>query len=108
MELPKSFQPFGGSNVAAAAGLRADEVIGAPGDDGIITVRPSTGIVSRQRLGQFVGISGANSGARGLSRNRVVIPPGGSATAVAIVARNDPDEQEHVELIDAVTPAHAP
>ncbi|WP_231594913.1 cupin domain-containing protein [Synechococcus sp. CBW1107] len=147
--------------VTAAAGLRADDVIGTPGDGGIITVRPSNSIVSRQRLGQFVGISGANSGAKGLSLNRVVIPPGGSAAAhrhlgsesaiylvqgtvrtrygerlehavvnragdflfipagvphqptnlssseaaVAIVARNDPDEQEHVELIDAVTPA---
>lgn len=147
--------------VAAAAELRANEVIGTPGNGGIITVRPSSSIVSKQRLGQFVGISGANSGAKGLSLNRVVIPPGGSAAAhrhlgsesaiylvkgtvrtrygerlehavvnragdflfipagvphqptnlssseaaVAIVARNDPDEQEHVELIDAVTPA---
>ncbi len=38
-------------------------------------------IVSKQRLDQFVGISGANSGAKGLSLNRVVIPPGGNAAA---------------------------
>jgi len=68
-----------------------------------VTVRPTEAILSRQRLGQFVGISGANSRARGLSMNRVVIPPGASAAAhrhVGIVARNDPHEQEHVELLE--------
>lgn len=138
--------------------LRA-EVIGSPGDGGVITVRPEATIRSRQGLGQYVGISGANSGARGLSMNRVVIPPGGRAAAhrhvgyestvyllqgtvetrygpnleksvvnragdflfipaglvhqpvnlsssepaIAIVARNDPNEQESVELHE--TPA---
>ena len=122
--------------------------------DEIVTVRPLTTSTSKQRLKQFVGISGANSGARGLSMNRVVIPPGGQAAAhrhvgsesaifllagrvktfygpclersvinqtgdflfipagvihmpvnlsasepaIAIVARNDANEQEHVEL----------
>jgi uncharacterized RmlC-like cupin family protein len=136
--------------------LRA-EVIGSPGDGGVITVRPDAAIRSRQGLKQYVGISGANSGARGLSMNRVVIPPGGQAAAhrhvgyestvyllqgtvetrygprleksvlnragdflfipagvlhqpvnlsrtepaIAIVARNDPNEQESVELHDA-------
>jgi uncharacterized RmlC-like cupin family protein len=47
----------------------------------IVTVRPLTSITSKQKLNQFVGISGANSGARGLSMNRVVIPPGGQAAA---------------------------
>ncbi|EAQ75591.1 MULTISPECIES: hypothetical protein [unclassified Synechococcus] len=56
-------------------------MIGSPGGGGIITVRPSTSIVSKQRLGQLVGISGANSGAKDLSLNRVVIRPGGSAAA---------------------------
>lgn len=142
--------------------VRADEVIGTPGDGGIITVRPAAGIRSRQGLRQFVGISGANSGARGLSLSRVVIPPGVTAAAhrhvgsesaiyivkgtvrtrygahlehsivnregdflfippgvpheptnlssteaaVAIVARNDPEEQEHVQLIDGQTHPH--
>ncbi|MCP9910093.1 cupin domain-containing protein [Cyanobium sp. BA20m-p-22] len=49
--------------------------------DEIVTVRPLTTSSSKQRLKQFVGISGANSGARGLSMNRVVIPPGGQAAA---------------------------
>ena len=122
--------------------------------DEIVTVRPLTTSTSKQRLKQFVGISGANSGARGLSMNRVVIPPSGQAAAhrhlgsesaifllagrvktfygpcleksvinqtgdflfipagithmpvnlsaseaaIAIVARNDANEQEHVEL----------
>ena len=117
-------------------------------------MRPLTTSTSKQRLKQFVGISGANSGARGLSMNRVVIPPSGQAAAhrhvgsesaifllagrvktfygpclersvinqtgdflfipaglihmpvnlsaseaaIAIVARNDASEQEHVEL----------
>jgi uncharacterized RmlC-like cupin family protein len=56
-------------------------VVPVPAPAGIVTVRPTEAIVSRQRLGQFVGISGANSGARGLSMNRVVIPPGASAAA---------------------------
>jgi len=148
--------------IASAAVLRAQiadpggvEVIGIPNGRDIVTVRPQTTTSTRQGLRQFVGISGANSGARGLSMNRVVIPPGAraephrhvgsesaiyliqgtvetrygerleqrvlnragdflfippgvphqpinlSATepAIAIVARNDPQEQEHVELL---------
>ncbi len=140
----------------------ADMVIGKPGDGGIITIRPSASHVNKQHLQQFVGISGANSGAKGLSLNRVVIPAGASAkahrhlgsesaiyivqgtvltrygeklqfsivnhagdflyipaglphqptnlsaseAAVAIVSRNDPNEQEHVELIEAVPHIH--
>lgn len=133
------------------------EVIGKPAPDAIVTVRPLVSGSSRQGLQQFVGISGANSGASGISMNRVVIPAGGRAAAhrhvgsesaiyllaghvktfygtclektainragdflfipagvphmpvnissseeaIAIVARNDANEQEHVELHDA-------
>jgi uncharacterized RmlC-like cupin family protein len=63
----------------AAAAAPAVQVIGTPGPESIVTVRPAGSITSRQGLQQFVGISGANSGARGLSMNRVVIPPGGRA-----------------------------
>ena len=45
----------------------------------VVTVRPSTDVMTRQRLPYFVGISGATAGARGLSMNMVVIPPGASA-----------------------------
>jgi uncharacterized RmlC-like cupin family protein len=152
------FLPF----VLFPSGVQADEVIGTPGDGGIITVRPDASIINKQRLSQFVGISGSNSGARGLSLSRVVIPPGVTAAAhqhlgsesaiyivkgtirtrygahlehsivnregdflfippgvpheptnlsntepaVAIVARNDPQEQEHVRLIDGKTHSH--
>jgi uncharacterized RmlC-like cupin family protein len=131
------------------------EVIGTPDGRTIVTVRPQGTTATRQGLRQFVGISGTNSGARGLSMNRVIIPPGGRAEphrhvgsesaiyllqgtvetrygerlerrvvnrsgdflfippgvphqpinlsttepAIAIVARNDPHEQEHVELL---------
>jgi len=45
----------------------------------IITVRPAATTMTRQRLPYFVGISGATAGARGLSMNLVVIPPGACA-----------------------------
>lgn len=38
-------------------------------------------ITSKQGLKQFVGVSGDNSDAKGISMNKVVIPPGGSAAA---------------------------
>ncbi len=122
----------------------------------IITIRPATTTMTRQQLPNFVGISGATTGAQHLSMNMVVIPPGGAAqphvhqgyeTAIyllsgrvetrygpglrnsvineagdfifipadvphqpvnlstteparALVARNDPDEQEHVVVYD--------
>lgn len=118
----------------------------------IITVRPDTEIMTRQRLPYFVGISSTTAGAKGISMNLIVIPPSGKAephlhrgyetaiyilkgrvetrygpglrqsvineagdfiyipadlphqpfnlstteTALAIVARNDPNEQENV------------
>lgn len=134
----------------------ASEVIGSPVSGGLVTVRPRSTSATRQGLRQFVGISGANSGATGLSMNEVIIPAGGRAQAhrhvgsestiyllsgtvktlygpclehsvvnragdflfipaglphqpinlsatqpaIAIVARNDPNEQEQVELLD--------
>ena len=124
--------------------------------DEIITVRPAATTMTKQQLPNFVGISGATAGAKHLSMNMVVIPPGGAAkphvhlgyeTAIyivsgrvetrygqglsqsvineagdflfipadlphqpvnlsttepahALVARNDPDEQEHVVEYD--------
>ena len=125
----------------------------------IITVRSPEKIISRQELPYFVGISAATAGAKGISMNMVIIPPGGAAKphrhrgfesaiylvkgrvetrygpglkqsvineagdfifippdvphqprnlsatepAIAIVARNDPNEQEHVEPYDPAT-----
>ena len=45
----------------------------------IVTVRPSTETMSRQQLPYFVGISEATAGAKGISMNLVVIPPGAAA-----------------------------
>jgi uncharacterized RmlC-like cupin family protein len=123
----------------------------------VVTVRPSAETLSRQRLPYYVGISEATAGAKVLSMNLVVIPPGGAAdphvhrgyetaiyvlkgrvktlygrglkqstineagdflfipadvphqpinlsateSAQAIVARNDPNEQESVVACDA-------
>lgn len=123
---------------------------------GVIVVRPPRKTISRQGLPQFVGISEATVGAKSISMQLVVIPPGGAAEphvhaghetaiymlqgrvetrygpgleratvceagdfifiapdvphqpvnlsatdqAIAIVARNDPREQEHVFYYD--------
>lgn len=125
-------------------------------EPGVIIVKPPDETISRQRLPFFVGISEATAGAKGISMNLIVIPPGGAAephlhrgyetaiyllkgrvetrygpglrqsriteegdfvfiaanvphqpvnlsateTALAIVARNDPNEQESVVLYD--------
>jgi uncharacterized RmlC-like cupin family protein len=45
----------------------------------VITVRPTEQIMTRQRLPNFVGISNATAGSRGLCMNMVIIPPGGEA-----------------------------
>ncbi|HEV8624657.1 MAG TPA: cupin domain-containing protein [Acidimicrobiia bacterium] len=42
-------------------------------------VRPDSETLSRQCLPYFVGVSGASTGATGISMNLVVIPPHGSA-----------------------------
>lgn len=123
---------------------------------GVVAIRAGEQRTARQGLPYYFGISGQNAGARGISMNLVVIPPGATAEphchsefestvylirgrvltrygsdlsesvvtnageflyvgahvwhqptnlsdteeAVAIVARNDPNEQEHV-LLDA-------
>ena len=45
----------------------------------IVTVRPTTTVMTRQQLPNYVGISSATAGAKHLSMNIVVIPPGGAA-----------------------------
>jgi uncharacterized RmlC-like cupin family protein len=121
---------------------------------GVVTVRPPADVLNRQGVRQFVGVSEKTAGAKGLSMNLIVIPPGGAAKPhshrgfesaiyilkgraetrygpglkqsvinkagdflfippdlphqprnlsktepiLAIVARNDPNEQEHVIL----------
>lgn len=45
----------------------------------IVTVRPDSETWTRQRLPYFVGISEATAGAKGISMNLLIIPPGGAA-----------------------------
>jgi uncharacterized RmlC-like cupin family protein len=47
----------------------------------VVTVRPDETIATKQNLPYYIGISGATTGALGLSMNLVVIPPGGSPKA---------------------------
>lgn len=47
----------------------------------IVTIRPVATTDSKQGLPIFQGISGRNSGAKKISMNKVVIPPGGAAKA---------------------------
>ena len=126
------------------------------GHSGTMRVRPSGTVDAKQGIPYFLGVSGRTAGARGISLNLVVVPPGGSAEphshsefesalyvisgtavhhwgarlehsmevtagdfvyiapgvphypenasrsepVVAVVARNDPDEQEHVILYE--------
>lgn len=75
--------------LASAVGAEGTvEVIGERNGSAIVTVRPRFSSPTRQGLSQFVGISGANSGARGLSLNRVVIPPAAAPSPIAIWVRN--------------------
>ncbi len=126
------------------------------GHDGCVRVRTPGTLQAKQGLPYYLGISARSSGARGISMNLIVIPPGGKAEphshsgfetalyvisgravnrwgdrlqysmetaagdfvfiapnvphcpenasatepVIAVVARNDPDEQEHVMLFE--------
>jgi len=50
------------------------------GQPGVIPVRATKEVLTRQRLPYFVGLSGETVGATGLSMHLVVIPPGARAT----------------------------
>lgn len=52
-----------------------------PEKETIITVRPDVEVMSRQSLPYFVGISEQSAGAKAISMNLIVIPPGGAADA---------------------------
>ena len=47
--------------------------------DEVVTVRPEKITPTKQQLPNFVGISGVSAGAKHLSMNMVIIPPGGAA-----------------------------
>ncbi len=50
-----------------------------PASGEIITVRPTSDVMTRQKLPNFVGISQDTAGSTGISMNMVIIPPGGAA-----------------------------
>jgi len=50
-------------------------------DAEIVTIRPSTTTGTKQGRPIFQGISGQNAGAKHISINKVIIPPGGAAKA---------------------------
>lgn len=45
----------------------------------IVTVRSPEEVLTRQKIPYFLGVSNATTGARGISMNLVVIPPGATA-----------------------------
>jgi uncharacterized RmlC-like cupin family protein len=47
----------------------------------IVVIRPTDTTQTKQGLPNFKGISGQNAGAKAISMNKVVIPPGGAAKA---------------------------
>jgi uncharacterized RmlC-like cupin family protein len=68
-----------GGMVADGGRLHAQQVIDRPDPGAVITIRAATGSGKQQEAGEVVGIFASNSGARGLSLRRLVIPPGGRA-----------------------------
>jgi uncharacterized RmlC-like cupin family protein len=46
---------------------------------GVVVVRPAAEIMSRQQLPYYVGISEVTAGAKNMSMNLIIIPPGGAA-----------------------------
>src|SRR5215510_10849452 len=47
--------------------------------NGVVVVRPTAEVMSRQQLPYYVGISEATAGAKNISMNLIIIPPGGAA-----------------------------
>jgi uncharacterized RmlC-like cupin family protein len=67
------------SFASAAAAADAPAANSPQTEQQVTLVRSPPEIMTRQRLPNFVGISAETAGARGLSMNIVVIPPGASA-----------------------------
>jgi uncharacterized RmlC-like cupin family protein len=75
-------------HIALAALLASVGVLVAPAaaqesgkEAEIVTIRPQATTGTKQGLPIFQGISGQNAGAKHISMNKVIIPPGGSAKA---------------------------
>jgi len=46
--------------------------------DGVVVVRPTAEIMSRQQLPYYVGISEVTAGAKNISMNLIILPPAGA------------------------------
>ena len=49
--------------------------------EGVVVVRPKVETMSRQQLPYYVGISEVTAGAKNISMNLIIIPPGGRCRA---------------------------
>jgi len=54
-------------------------VEGQSGEQQLVIIKSPSEVMTRQKLPDFVGISGKTAGAKGLSMNLVIIPPGAAA-----------------------------
>lgn len=59
--------------------LSAMAAEGDSGEQQLVIIKSPSEILTRQKLPNFVGISGKTAGAKGLSMNLVIIPPGAAA-----------------------------
>ena len=78
-------------------------------DKPVITVRPKGIHLTKQSLPNFEGISAGTAGSTYLCMHLVIIPPNvphqpvnlsDKEQVIAVVARNDPNEQESVVVIE--------
>lgn len=78
----------------------------------VITVHPQGTHLTKQRLPNFEGVSANTAGSKHLCMHIVVIPPNvphqpmnlsDKEQVIAVVARNDPNEQESVVVIEEPT-----
>ena len=66
-------------NLAAAPAAAEPDVENSPAPQQVTLIKTPAEILTRQKLPNFVGISAQTAGARGLSMNLVIIPPGAAA-----------------------------
>jgi len=64
---------------AEAAERNTQAVAAESGEQQLVVIKNPPEILTRQKLPNFVGISGKTAGANGLSMNLVIIPPGAAA-----------------------------
>ena len=76
----KSTRRATGGHGADGGPFATDESIGMQRQRTVRPVRPAVGVMTKQGLPYFLGISGDTVGATGLAMHLVVIPPGGRAT----------------------------